>query len=77
MTSNTKQLCLNASQAAQRAVSDQYAAKGFFAKAAAAFAQLGIPYPPMSWASAWDDIRDIAVNAFDALREEVHGARQP
>jgi len=46
-------------------------------KAVAAFAEIGLPFPPASWEQAWTHIAVMARGAPDVLREEVHaGLRQ-
>jgi len=44
--------------------------------AAAALHTLGIGYPVRDWAWAWDAIRHAAINAFEALREEIQVSRR-
>jgi hypothetical protein len=40
-------------------------------EAAAALHVLGVGYPVRNWAWAWDTLRHAAINAFEALREEI------
>lgn len=40
-------------------------------RAAQAFEQLGLRYPPASWSSAWDETRVLAIESIIAIREEV------
>jgi len=41
-------------------------------KAVTEFAEIGLPFPPASWAQAWTPIAVMAISALDVLREEVH-----
>ncbi len=41
-------------------------------KAVAAFTEIGLPFPPISWTQAWTHIAAMATSALNALREEVH-----
>jgi hypothetical protein len=41
-------------------------------KAVAAFRDLGLPFPPVSWNWAWAHVASMTTGALDALREEVH-----
>jgi hypothetical protein len=40
-------------------------------KAVAAYAELGLTFPVMSWHETWAQFSAIACGALDALREEV------
>jgi hypothetical protein len=41
-------------------------------RAVTSFGQIGLPFPPASWAQAWAHIASLAMGALDVLREEVH-----
>jgi hypothetical protein len=43
------------------------------AKVVRAFEELGLRYPPADWSIAWTTLRQAAVNALDAIRQEVAG----
>jgi len=43
-------------------------------KAVAAFIEIGLLFPPASWAQAWTHIAVTAISALNTLREEVHAA---
>jgi hypothetical protein len=45
-------------------------------KAVAAFQEIGLPFPPVSWESAWYHIAARAFGALHALREEEHAGLQ-
>jgi hypothetical protein len=40
-------------------------------KTVAAFQEFGLDYPPSNWTSTWGALRQSAVNALDAIRQEV------
>jgi hypothetical protein len=42
------------------------------AKAVAAYADLGLPFPVLDWPEAWAHIAAITCGALDVLREEAH-----
>jgi len=41
-------------------------------RAVAAFQEIGLAFPPVSWEEAWAHIAVVAKGALDVLREEVH-----
>ena len=41
-------------------------------RAVAAFDELGMPFPPVSWEQAWVHVAVLAIRSLDVLREEVH-----
>jgi hypothetical protein len=41
-------------------------------KAVAAFSEIGLPFPPVSWDWAWNHIAAAAKGALDVMREEIH-----
>jgi hypothetical protein len=47
------------------------------AKAASAFNELGINYPPSNWGSAWETVQARTVEALNAIREEIQAAEAP
>jgi hypothetical protein len=47
------------------------------AKAASAFNELGIDYPPLGWGSAWETVQARTIEALDAIREEIQATETP
>ncbi len=43
-------------------------------KAVAAFEQLGLSYPPISWPAVWTEVSLLARGSLDVIREEVHSS---
>lgn len=41
-------------------------------KAVAAFREIGLPFPPVTWDQAWAHVAGMARGALDVVREEVH-----
>jgi hypothetical protein len=41
-------------------------------KAVAAFGEIGLSFPPVSWEQAWAHVTSMARGALDVVREEVH-----
>ena len=41
-------------------------------EAVAAFGEIGLSFPPVSWEQAWAHVASIAGGALDVVREEVH-----